>query len=67
MFVRKKPNKSGLVSVQVIDKSQGKYKVVKTIGSSKDSLEIEFLVAEGKRYVQKMMGLQEIDFIDHKK
>lgn len=67
MFVRKKPNKSGLVSVQVIDKSQGKYKVVKTIGSSMDSLEIERMVAEGKRYAQKEMGLQEIDFTDHKK
>lgn len=67
MFVRKKPNKSGLVSVQVIDKSQGKYKVVKTIGSSMDPLEIERLIAEGKRYAHKIMGLQEIDFTDHKK
>lgn len=67
MFVRKKPNKSGLVSVQVIDKSQGKYRVVKTIGSSMDSMEIERLVSEGKRYAQKMMGLQEIDFTDHKR
>lgn len=67
MFVRKKPNKSGLVSVQVIDKSQGKYKVVKTIGSSMDSFEIERLVSEGKRYAQKMMGLQEIDFTDHRR
>lgn len=67
MFVRKKPNKSGLVSVQVIDKSQGKYRVVKTIGSSMDSMEIERLVSEGKRYAQKMMGLQEIDFTDHRR
>jgi len=67
MFVRKKPNKSGLVSVQVIDKSLGKYKVAKTIGSSKDSIEIERLVSEGKRYAQKMMGLQEIDFTDHRR
>ena len=67
MFVRKKPNKSGLVSVQVIDKSQGKYKVLKTIGSSKDALEIESLVAEGKSYAQKQMGLQEIDFTDHRR
>lgn len=67
MFIRKKPNKSGLVSVQVIDKSQGKYKVVKTIGSSMDSIEIERLVSEGKRYAQKMMGLQEIDFTDHRR
>lgn len=35
MFVRKKKNRSGSVSVQVIDKSKA-YRVVKTIGSSKD-------------------------------
>jgi transposase len=67
MFIRKKPNKSGLVSVQVIDKSRGKYKVVKTIGSSKDPSEIERLILEGKRYAQDQMGLQQIDFTDHKK
>lgn len=67
MFVRRKPNKSGLVSVQVIDKSRGKYNVVKTIGSSKDPSEIERLIAEGKRYAQELMGLQQIDFTDHKK
>lgn len=32
-----------------------------------DSLEIERLVSEGKRYAQKMMGLQEIDFTDHRR
>lgn len=67
MFVRKKPNKSGLISVQVIDKSHGKYRVVKTIGSSKDLLEIERLVSEAKRYAQSYMGLHEIDFTDYKK
>lgn len=67
MFVRKKPNKSGLVSVQVIDKSHGKYKVLKTIGSSSDDLEIERLVAEGKKYAESQMGLQQIDFTDHRK
>jgi len=67
MFVRRKPNKSGLVSVQIIDKSRGRYKVVKTIGSSKDPSEIERFIAEGKMYAQKLMGLQEIDFTDHKK
>ena len=35
MYIREKPNKSGSKSVQIIDKSSGKYKVVKTIGSSK--------------------------------
>jgi len=47
MFVRKKKNPSGVVSVQVIDKSNGRYKVFKTIGSSSDTLEIERLYFEG--------------------
>jgi transposase len=33
MFIREKKNKSGSSSVQIISKSSGKYKVVKTIGS----------------------------------
>lgn len=41
MFVRKKKNKSGVISIQVIEKSKGKYKVLKTIGSSSRDLEIE--------------------------
>ncbi len=36
MFVREKVNKSGVVSVQVITKVNGKSKLVKTIGSSRD-------------------------------
>ncbi len=34
MFLRKKKNKSGSTSVQIISKERGKYKVVKTIGNS---------------------------------
>jgi transposase len=34
MFIREKKNKSGSTSVQIISKTEGKYKVVKTIGSS---------------------------------
>jgi len=36
MFVRQKKNKSGVVRVQIIDKSYGHYKLYKTIGSSND-------------------------------
>ena len=43
MFIRKKKNKSGLISVQVIDKSSGKYKMLKTVGSSADPDKIEML------------------------
>jgi len=50
MFVRKKPNKSGSVSVQVIDKSAG-YSVVKTIGSANDPDEVRRLVELGKVFI----------------
>jgi hypothetical protein len=33
-FLRKLKNRSGSISVQIISKERGKYKVVKTLGSS---------------------------------
>ena len=42
--MRKKQNKSGSVSVQIIDKSNG-YRVYKTVGSSKNPEKINELVA----------------------
>src|SRR3989339_494067 len=50
MFVRKKRNKSGSVSVQVIDKSNG-YRVVKTIGAACDPAEVNRLVEIGKVFI----------------
>jgi transposase len=43
MFVRKKKNRSGSVSIQIIQKQQGKYTVIKTLGSSKEEEEIDRL------------------------
>ncbi len=34
MYIRKKKNKSGVVSIQIIDKSTGAYRVLQTIGSA---------------------------------
>ena len=52
MFFRKNPNKSGSTSVQVIVKTKNrKQRVVKTIGSSRDTDEIERLMAEGRKYI----------------
>ena len=41
MFLRKKPNKSGSTSIQIISKTHGKYKVVKTIGRGFTEQEIQ--------------------------
>ena len=66
MFVRKKKNKSGVISIQVIDKSSGKYKLLKTIGSSANSLEVEQLFQKGKQWIREYQGQFEIDFQDEK-
>jgi len=55
MFVRKKPNRSGSVSVQIIDKSEG-YRVLKTIGSSQEPAEIQRLVELGKAFIERQRG-----------
>lgn len=62
MFVRKKKNKSGVISIQVIDKSSGKYRLVKTIGNSAATAEINSLFKQGQAYINKHKGQVEIDF-----
>ncbi len=66
MFLRKKKNKSGVVSVQIIDKSFGKYHFLKTIWSSAISCEVERLICEGKQWIKNHLGTLEIDFTDYK-
>jgi transposase len=48
MFVRRKRNPSGVISIQIIDKSSGSYEVFRTMGSSSDPAEIELLVRKAK-------------------
>jgi transposase len=62
MFVRQKKNKSGVISVQVIDKSSGKYKLHKTIGSSSLQSEVDILLSKAKEYVNRYGGQSVIDF-----
>jgi len=60
MYVRKKKNISGVISVQVIDKSSGRYKVKKTIGSSSDPKVIDKLVKEGEKWIKTYQGQADI-------
>jgi hypothetical protein len=56
-FLRKKRNKSGSTSVQVIVKTKNRrQRVVKTIGSSWDTDEIERLMAKGRKYISDQYG-----------
>lgn len=66
MFVRKKPNKSGIVSIQIIDKSSGNYEVRRTVGSSSDRETIERLFRQAKREINEITGQQQINFEKNK-
>jgi len=69
MFVRKKKNNSGIISVQVIEKRSGKYKMLKTIGSSRHEKEVSLLVQRGEDFIKKASGqvIIEFDTIDFSK
>ena len=56
MYIRKKKNSSGSLSVQVIQKIDGKYKVVKTLGCATTQHEIEKLVHKAKHEILKLQA-----------
>jgi transposase len=54
MFIRKLKNRSGSLSVQVIQKTNGKYKVLKTVGSATTQHEIENLVNLARQEIDRL-------------
>jgi len=66
MYVRKLKSKQGKIYVQVIDKSLGKYKILKNIGSSFNEKEVEKLVLEGKQWINNFTKQQELNFDNDK-
>jgi len=60
MFVRRKHNRSGSVSVVVVSKARGVFKEDKTIGVSSDADEIERLYRQGHAWIRKQLGLPDM-------
>lgn len=60
MFLRKKKNKSGSVSVQIISKRKAKYQFIKTIGCAKSEQDIAKLIYRGRQELSKMQGLMSL-------
>ena len=56
MYIRKKKNSSGSLSVQLIQKIDGKYKVVRTLGCATTQHEIEKLVHKAKHEILKLQA-----------
>lgn len=54
MFIRELKNRSGNVSVQIISKARGRYKVIKSIGSATTRQEIDRLIHLAKQEVDRL-------------
>jgi len=54
MFLRKLKNRSGSISVQIISKSKGKYKVIKTIGAGYNEQQMQKLWLLGKQELERL-------------
>jgi hypothetical protein len=64
MFVRRKQNKTGTTSVQVIDKSHKSYRVIKSFGVGHSELEINRLEEKARQYILDYQGLANSLFED---
>lgn len=51
MFVRRKPNKSGSISVHIVQKHGGKYRLIHAVGCSSDTNEIARLEQQAQRMI----------------
>ena len=60
MYIRELKNRSGSVSIQIISKRNGRYKVVKTIGSATMLQDIENLKIKAKQELKKLTKQQEL-------
>ena len=62
MYMRRKRNRSGSISIVVVDKSDGNYREIKTFGTSTDPVELEKYAVEANRWISRYGGQQELDF-----
>lgn len=53
MYIREKKNRSGSVSIQIISKYNGRYKVEKTIGCGTERHEIDRLKLQAQQEMEK--------------
>lgn len=62
MFVRKKINRSGSISVVVVSKAHGKFTEVKKFGVAKSAEEADELFQKAQLWLQSHDGQQQLDF-----
>lgn len=66
MYVRRKKNRSGTISVVVVSKAHGRYREVKSFGTSDSAEKISALVQEAEHWIRTYGDQLELDFEDSK-
>lgn len=61
MFIRKKKNKSGSISVQVIDTTLRPNKLLKTIGSTKNQNQVNELITKAQDFITEFTRQEELE------
>jgi len=64
MFIRKNKNRSGSVSIQIVQKVNRRNVIIKTIGIAQSKREEELLSLLAKQYISSHLGLQSL-FVEH--
>jgi transposase len=64
MFIRKNRNRSGSISIQLINKIGKRNRVIKTVGCARTARDEEQLVLHARAEMDRLQGLQGL-FIDH--
>jgi len=64
MFIRKKVNKSGSLSIQILLKSGRKNKLLKTVGCARTAREEELLTMLANTEMERFQGMQSL-FVEH--
>ena len=62
MFIRKLKSKNGKTYIQVVDKSSGRYKVLKSFGGADSEEKVKHLINKANLWINQHSGLQELDF-----
>ena len=64
MFVRKNRNRSGSVSIQIIQKIRRSNRIIKTVGIAKTKREEDLLLLLARTEIERLQGLQTL-FVEH--
>jgi transposase len=64
MFIRKKNNPNGSITIQVVDKSSGSYRVAQNFGVAKTIEDQEKKIQQASLWIKQKTGAQHLDFFE---